>query len=149
MHETVTSDLASPLIAALYVLLLPVWLLVLAQQLGAGANSALVVVSGVLVVASVPQFLKGIGLFRQRVEADAAGIRLSGLGGFDLPWSDVVSITITTKPRTGNVLLKLAQGRTIPSDAVIACTGHRRVGVQPQALPALRSIAQDHGVSVS
>ncbi len=150
MPPKVTSDLASPLIAAVYLLMLPIWVLVFVQQLGdTSANRTLMlVVCGVLIVVSATQFLKGLGLARQRVEADAGGLRLLGLGGFDLLWADIVSITVTVKPRTGNVVVRLAPERTVPSEMLVGRTAVRRFGVHPDAVEALKALASGHGVSV-
>ena len=149
VDEGVTSDVANPVLAAVYLLVLPVWLLIFVLQLGTeGPNRLpLLVASGALLALSVSQFFKGLALFRQRVEADAAGLRLRGVGGFAVPWEGVEALD-ATRVRGQNLRLRVRAGHEIPGDFVVLRSRTRGIGVEPDAVDPLRELAAAHGVRV-
>ncbi len=151
MPDRVVSDLYGPVIGAIYVLMLPIWLLLLLNTWSSTRpdRTVMLVACLILVVASLTQFVKGLMLFRQHVEADDAGVRLTGLGAFDVPWDDVESVSVVPLPRTGNVHITLRPGVKVPSDYVLWRSGKRRVGVLPEKLDALTRVAAAHGVQVT
>lgn len=150
MDERVRSELNSPLGAAIQIVMLPIWGLLLIMQLSRIDKVWwLVGLVAAMTVYAIPQFLKGLVIFRQRVEADAAGVRLTGLGGFDVPWSAVDSLGAVAVARSRNAVLVLAPGHTVRSDQLLWRTGVRGFGVQPDQVAALKRLAASQGVAVS
>lgn len=149
MPDRVTSDVYGPVIGGVYVLMLPVWALLFLGTLAStgGNRTFLAVLAGLVTLASVAIFLKGLTLFRQHVEADADGLRLAGPGGFRLPWDAVAELKTTASPRSGNVAIRV-QGTKIPTDYVLGRSATRRFGVEPAQVEALRALAEAHGVHV-
>jgi hypothetical protein len=148
--ERVSSDLRSPLIATLYVLLLPIWGLLLIMQLSSPApRTELLVIYGVLVVLSAIQLPVGLGLGRQRVEADAAGVRLLGPIGFTAAWADVESLRHTPHRAAANVAVTMREGSRMRAASMILRTRVRHIGVQPEQVEPLFALAAAHGVTTT
>ncbi len=150
MDDTVRSTVTSPLAAAIQVVMLPIWGLLLIMQLSRLDKAWVLtgLVAGMTLYA-VPQLLKGLVVFRQRVEADAAGVRLQGLGGFDVPWSAVQSLGAAPVARSRNAVLGLRPGHTVRSDQLLWRTRVRGFAVEPGQVAALKRLAAAHGVAVS
>ena len=144
-----SSDVANPVLAGVYLLVLPVWLLILLLVIGSEgpARWPMLAGSAALVAFSVPQFLKGLALFRQRVDADAAGLRLRGVGGFTVPWEHVEALE-ARRVRGQNVRVRVAPGHEIPGDFVLVKARVRGIGVAADAVGPLRARAAAHGVRV-
>ena len=144
------SDVSAPLIAALYVAMLPIWGLLLTLELSAAAPRPLFVLGyGALTVVSVIQFPRGLTIARQRVDADAAGLRLRGLGGFSVAWSDVATLTLRPGNVGANVVLGLAPGHAVRSQYLVNRTLKRPVGIEADAVDALVALAVQGGVEVA
>ncbi len=150
MDERVDSTLSSPLGAAIQVAMLPIWTLLLIMQLSLIDKTWwLIGLVAAMTLYAVPQLLKGLVIFRQRVEADAAGVRLRGLGGFDVPWEAVQSLGAVARARSNNVAMVLKPGRTVRSDQLLWRTRLRGFGVDPAQVEALKRLAAARGVPVS
>nr|NLI49137.1 hypothetical protein [Propionibacterium sp.] len=150
MDERVDSTLSSPLGAAIQVVMLPVWALLLIMQLSLIEKTWwLIGLVAAMTLYAIPQLLKGLVIFRQRVEADAAGVRLRGLGGFDVPWESVQSLAAVARARSNNVALLLKAGHSVRADTLLWRTRRRGFGVDPTQVDALRRLAAARGVPVS
>ena len=102
--QTLQSDLSSPLIAALYLALLPIWGLLLASELLAPAPRMLFVVAyGALAAVALLQVPRGLVIARQRVLADGEGLAVPGIGGFALGWGDIEKLVLEPRRRGANV----------------------------------------------
>lgn len=144
------STLSSPLAAAVQVAMLPIWGLLLIMQLSLIEKVWwLVGLVAAMTVYAVPQLLKGLVIFRQHVEADAEGVRMAGLGGFDVPWSAVRGLAAAPVARSRNVIVALHPGHTVRSDQLLWRTRVRGFGVEPGQVAALKRLAAAHGVPVS
>lgn len=145
----VRSDLASPLIAALYLVLLPIWGLLLASELSSPAPRALFVVGyAALALVSVGQVPRGLTIARQRVDADAVGLRLRGIGGFAVAWTHVESLALRPRKVGANVLVVLRPGHAVRSEYLVTRTRRRSIGVEPDQVDALAAVAASQGVQV-
>ncbi len=146
--ERVSSELRSPLIATLYVAVLPIWgLLFLLQVMSPTPRTELLVIYGVLVVLSAIQLPVGLGLGRQRVRADAVGVRLLGPIGFAVAWADVESLEHTPHRTAANVTVRLREGRRMRAASMVLRTRVRHVGVEAEKVPPLVALAAAHGVA--
>ncbi len=147
--DQVVSDLHSPLIGVAYLALLPLWLLLFVKQVNsADAASPWTALYAAGVLFSIAQFWRGLGLLRQRVRADARGVRMEGLGGFDLSWSQLASLKGQSRPRAGYVVMTLRDGQKVTSDYLIGRARTRRFEVKPDALEPLLVLAARQGVTV-
>lgn len=148
--ERITSNYSSPLGAAIQIVMLPTWALILILQLSRAEKTWwLIGLVIAMLVFSVPQLLRGLVILVQRVEADAAGIRMRGLGGFDVPWSAVRSLKAVAATRSNNVTMVLQPGQTVRSDLLLMRTGTRSFGVDPAQVAGLTRLAAAHGVQVA
>lgn len=147
MKDEILSDLMSPVVSAVHLLMLPIWLLIFVQQQSSPNTTGYFVAIG-MVALSVPFFGKGFIIFRQRVLINGDGITMGGLGGFSVPWSDVESLALTPAPRTGNLLINTRLGIKLPTDMVVGKTSRRRIGIAPEHVQDVVDFAKRHNITL-
>lgn len=146
----VASTVYEPFLAGVYALMLPLWSIIFLARLSDESvrGRLLLVAAGIVVLVSIAAVVKAVALARIRVHADADGVRLFGITGFDVSWGDVASLVVQDAPRATNVTVTMRPPATLPGEWGLGHPPMRRIGVEARQLGALVHLARAAGVEV-